>query len=59
MASAVPGYTESEASPSSYKLSLEDAALQENIEEWFHVIRERSPLDEKTVDVAVTITGRL
>jgi hypothetical protein len=28
-------------------------------EEWFHVIRERSPLDEKTVGVAVTINGRL
>jgi hypothetical protein len=59
MASAVPGYTESEASPSSYKLSLEDAALQKNVEEWFHVIHERSPLDEKTVGVAVTINGRL
>jgi hypothetical protein len=59
MASAVPGYTESEASPSSYKLSLEDAALHKNVEEWFQVIRERSPLDEKTVGVAVTINGRL
>ena len=28
MAAAVPGYKESEASPSSYKLSLEDAELQ-------------------------------
>jgi hypothetical protein len=59
MASAVPGYTESEVSPSSYKMSLEDAALQKNVEEWFHVIHERSPLDEKTVGVAVTINGRL
>jgi hypothetical protein len=59
MASAVPGYTESEASPSSYKLSLEDAALQKNVEEWFHVISERSQLDEKTVGVAITINGRL
>jgi hypothetical protein len=59
MASAVPGYKESEASPSSYKMSLEDAALQKNVEEWFHVIHERSPLDEKTVAVAVTINGRL
>jgi hypothetical protein len=59
MAAAVPGYKESEASPSSYKLSLEDAALQKNVEEWFHVIQERSPLDEKTVGVAVTINGRL
>jgi hypothetical protein len=59
MASAVPGYKESEASPSSYKMSLEDAALQKNVEEWFHVIHERSPLDEKTVGVAVTINGRL
>jgi hypothetical protein len=59
MASAVPGYQESDASPSSYKLSLEDAALQKNVEEWFHVIHERSPLDEKTVGVAVTINGQL
>ena len=59
MACAVPGYKESEASPSSYKLSLEDAALRKNVEEWFHVIRERSPLEEKTVGVAVTINGRL
>ena len=59
MASAVPGYTESEASPSSYKLSLEDAELQKKVEEWFHVIHERSSLDEKTVGVAVTINGRL
>ncbi|MFY9987734.1 MAG: DUF6569 family protein [Chthoniobacterales bacterium] len=59
MASAVPGYTESAASPSSYKLSLEDAALQKNVEEWFHVISERSRLNKKTVGVAVTINGRL
>ena len=59
MAAAVPGYQESAASPSSYKLSLEDAALHKNVEEWFQVIRERSPLDEKTVGVAVTINGRL
>jgi hypothetical protein len=59
MASAVPGYTESEASPSSYKLSLEDPALQKNVEEWFHLIHGRSPLNEKTVGVAVTINGRL
>ena len=59
MASAVPGYKESEASPSSYKMSLEDASLQKHVEEWFHVIHERSPLDKKTVGVAVTINGRL
>jgi hypothetical protein len=59
MTSAVSGYTESEVSPSSYKLSLEDAALQKNVKEWFHVISERSPLDEKTVGVAVTINSRL
>jgi len=59
MAGAVPGYKESEASPSSYKLSLEDAALQKNVEEWFQVIRERSPLDERTVGAAVTINARL
>jgi hypothetical protein len=59
MGCAVPGYKESAASPSSYKLSLEDAALQKNVEEWFHGISERSPLDEKTVGVAVTINGRL
>jgi hypothetical protein len=59
MASAVPGYLESEASPSSYKLSLEDAALQKNVEEWFRGIHERSPLDEKTVGVAVAINGQL
>jgi hypothetical protein len=59
MASMVPGYTESEVSPSSYKMSLEDAALQKNVEEWFHVIHERSPLDEKTVGIAVTINSRL
>jgi hypothetical protein len=56
---AVPGYHESTVSASSFKLSLEDAALQKNVEEWFHVIQERSPLDEKTVGVAVTINGRL
>lgn len=49
IASAVPGYQESQASPSSYKLSLEDGALQKNVEEWFHLIQERSRLDEKTV----------
>jgi hypothetical protein len=59
MASAVPGYQESQASPSSYKLSLEDAALQRNVEEWFHAISERSPLDKKAVGIAVTINGRL
>ncbi len=59
MASAVPGYKESEASPSSYKMSLEDAALQKNVEEWFHVIHGRSLPDEKTVGVAVTINSRL
>jgi hypothetical protein len=59
MASAVPGYQESMASPSSYKLSLEDGALRKNVEEWFHVIHERSPLDEKAVGVAVTISGCL
>jgi hypothetical protein len=59
MAAAVPGYKESEASPSSYKLSLQDTALQKNVEEWFHVISEQSPLDERTIGVAVTINGRL
>src|ERR1700751_1117882 len=59
MAAAVPGYKESEASPSSYKMSLEDAELQKKVEEWFHVIHERLPLDEKTVGAAVTINGRL
>jgi hypothetical protein len=59
MAAAVPGYTESEASPSSYKLSLEDAALQKNVEEWLSAISEKSRLDEKTVGVAVTINGQL
>jgi hypothetical protein len=59
MAAAVPGYKESEASPSSFKLSLEDAELQKKVEEWFRVIHERSSLDEKTVGVAVTINGRL
>jgi hypothetical protein len=52
-------YQESAASPSSYKLSLEDAELQKKVEEWFQVIQERSSLDEKTVGVAVTINGRL
>jgi hypothetical protein len=28
-------------------MSLEDAALQKNVEEWFHVISEQSPLDDK------------
>jgi hypothetical protein len=59
MACAVPGYHESTVSASSYKLSLEDAALQKNVEEWFDVIQERLPLDEKAVGVAVTISGRL
>lgn len=59
MASAVPGYQKSMASPSSYKLSLEDAAVQKNVEEWVRVIGDLSPLDEKTVGVAVTINGRL
>jgi hypothetical protein len=59
MGCAVPGYKESDASPSSYKLSLEDAALQKNVEDWFHVIHDRSPLDEKTVGLAVTINGQL
>jgi hypothetical protein len=55
----VPGYHESTVSASSFKLSLEDAELQKKVEEWFHVIHERSSLDEKTVGVAVTINGRL
>src|SRR5258708_74004 len=59
MASAVPGYKESDASPSSYKMSLEDAALQKNVEEWFHVIHGRSLPDEKTVALTVTINNRL
>jgi len=59
MASAVPGYQESTVSASSYKISLEDAALQKNVEDWFHAIHERSPLDEKTVGAAVTINGQL
>jgi hypothetical protein len=59
MASAVPGYSQPTVSSSSYKLSLEDAALQKNIEEWFRVINEQSRLDDKTVGVAITINGRL
>ena len=59
MACALPGYHESTVSASSYKLSLEDAALQKKVEEWFYVIHERSPLDEKTVGLAVTINSRL
>ena len=59
MTSSIPGYHGPEASPSSYKLSIEDAALQKNVDEWFRVISRRSRLDEKTVGVAVTISGRL
>jgi hypothetical protein len=59
LASAIPGYHEPTASPSSYKLSLEDTALQKNVDEWFRVINEQSRLDDKTVGVAITINGRL
>jgi hypothetical protein len=59
MASAVPGYKESEESPSSYKMSLEDATLQKNVEEWVQVIAGQARMDEKTVGVAVTINDRL
>jgi hypothetical protein len=59
MACAVPGYHHSAASPSSYKLGLEDAALQKNIDEWLSVISEKSRLDEKTVGVAITINDGL
>jgi hypothetical protein len=59
MAGAIPGYHTSAASPSSYKLSLEDAALRKSIEEWFRVISGQCRLDAKTVGVAITINGRL
>jgi len=59
IAAAVPGYQKSEASPSSYKLSLEDPALRKSVEEWFHVIGEKSRPVQKKVGVAITINGRL
>ena len=59
IAAAVPGYQESAASPSSYKLSLEDPALKKNVEDWFRVISRKSGPNEKTVGVAITISGRL
>jgi hypothetical protein len=56
---AIPGYQESAASPSSYKLSLEDAVLQKKVGEWFRVIGHQSSPDDQMVGVAVTINGRL
>jgi hypothetical protein len=56
---AIPGYQEPAASPSSYKLSLEDAVLQKKVGEWFRVISHQSSPDDQTVGVAVTINGRL
>jgi hypothetical protein len=59
LASAVAGYQESTVSASSYKLSLEDAALQKNVEDWFQVISDKSRPDDKIVGLAITINGLL
>jgi hypothetical protein len=56
---AIPGYHESAISPSSYKLSLEDAALKKTVEEWFSAITQRARPEEQTIGVATTINDRL
>jgi hypothetical protein len=59
MARQTPGYLGSTVSPSSLQLSLEDAALQKNIRQWFQAISGQVRLDTKTVGVAITINNRL
>jgi hypothetical protein len=59
MASQMPGYFGSKVSPSSLQLSLEDAVLQKNVQQWFRAISGQAQLDTKTVGVVVTINNRL
>jgi hypothetical protein len=59
MAQQLPGYVGSAISPSSLQLSLEDSALQKNVQQWFRATSEQVRLDTKTVGVAITINNRL
>jgi hypothetical protein len=59
MARQPPGYLGSQASSSSLQLSLEDAALQENVQQWLRAISGQVRIDTKTVGVAITINNRL
>jgi hypothetical protein len=59
MASQMPGYLESKVSPSSLQLSVEDPALQKNVQQWFLGISGQVQVDTKTVGVAITINDRL
>jgi hypothetical protein len=59
MASQLSGYLGSQISASSLQLSLEDSALQKNVQQWFRAISGQVRLDAKTVGVVVTINDRL
>jgi ARG and Rhodanese-Phosphatase-superfamily-associated Protein domain len=53
----LPGYLESNVSPSSLQLSLEDSALQKTIQQSFRAIS--GQVDTKTIGAAITINNRL
>jgi hypothetical protein len=59
MARQMPGYLGSKVSPSSLQLSLEDAVLQKNVQQWFRAISGQVRLDIKTVGCVLTINDRL
>jgi hypothetical protein len=59
MALQMPGYLGSKVSPSSLQLSLEDAVLQKNVQQWFRAVSEQVQLDTKTVGVVITINNQL
>ncbi len=59
IARQTPGYLRSTVSPSSLQLSLEDSALQKNVQQWFRAISGQVQLDTKTVGVVITINNRL
>jgi len=59
MAHQLPGYLGSQVSSSSLQLSLEDAVLQKNVQQWFRAISGQARLDTKTVGVVIAINDRL
>jgi hypothetical protein len=59
MARQMPGYLGSKVSPSSLQLSLEDSALQENVQQGFQAISGKVRLDTKTIGVAIAINDRV
>jgi hypothetical protein len=59
MSQQLSGYIESAVSPSSLQLSLEDSALQKNVQQWFRTISGQTSVEPTTLGVAIGINNRL